>query len=192
MGPDFRRDDVVLVGKSRAKSEQWPFTRLPWANRSLTLPCSSYVLKLVAMTADPFQLDRFLAAQDGVYEGALAEIRRGRKRSHWMWLVFPQLAGLGHSAMAQQYAIGSLDEARAYLDHPILGARLRSCVAALQDLDQSDPEAVFGAIDALKLRSSLTLFGVADGGRLFEAALDRWFDGRRDEATLTLLEGEGR
>ncbi len=139
------------------------------------------------MTADPFHLDRFVSAQDGVYDSALAEIQRGRKRSHWMWFVFPQLAGLGRSAMAQHYAIASLDEARAYLDHAVLGERLRACVAALQDLDQSDPEAVFGAVDALKLRSSLTLFAQAGGGRLFEAALDRWFDGGRDEATLTLL-----
>jgi uncharacterized protein (DUF1810 family) len=143
-----------------------------------------------AMTDDPFQLDRFLAAQEGAYESALAEIRRGRKRSHWMWFIFPQLAGLGYSAMAQHYALGSLDEARAYLEHPVLGERLRSCVGALQDLDQSDPQAVFGAVDALKLRSSLTLFALAGGGSLFDAALDRWFDGRRDEATLALLGGK--
>ena len=143
------------------------------------------------MAADPFQLDRFLAAQQDTYEPALAEIRRGRKRSHWMWFVFPQLAGLGRSAMALRYAIGSLDEARAYLDHPVLGERLRACVGALQDLHRSDPEAVFGPVDALKLRSSLTLFELAGGGRLFEAALDRWFDGRRDEATAKLVEGDG-
>jgi len=142
------------------------------------------------MTADPFQLDRFVAAQEGVHDGALAEIRRGRKRSHWMWFVFPQLAGLGYSAMARHFAIGSLDEARAYLDHVVLGERLRTCVEALQDLSQSDPGAVFGPVDALKLRSSLTLFAQAGGGRLFEAALDRWFAGRRDEATLALLRGE--
>jgi uncharacterized protein (DUF1810 family) len=139
------------------------------------------------MASDPFQLDRFLAAQEGAYETALAEIRRGRKRSHWMWFIFPQLAGLGHSAMAQTYAIASLDEARAYLAHPVLGDRLGACVGALQDLDRSDPEAVFGAIDAVKLRSSLTLFALAGGGPLFEAALDRWFGGDRDAATLALL-----
>lgn len=143
------------------------------------------------MTASPYDLDRFAAAQDPVFDSALAEIRRGRKRGHWMWFVFPQLAGLGHSAMAQYYAIGSLDEARAYLDHPVLGARLRTCAEALQDLTDVDAETVFGEIDALKLRSSLTLFAEAGGGRLFEAALDRWFDGRRDRATLDLLKEAG-
>ncbi|RYD86853.1 MAG: DUF1810 domain-containing protein [Sphingomonadales bacterium] len=139
------------------------------------------------MTTEDHDIDRFVAAQVGTYDAALAEIRRGRKRSHWMWFVFPQLAGLGHSAMARHYAIGSLEEARAYLDHPLLGERLRACVEALQDLDQSDAERVFGPVDALKLHSSLTLFALAHGGRLFDAALDRWFDGRRDPATLALL-----
>ena len=105
-----------------------------------------------------------------------------------MWFIFPQFAGLGRSAMAQLYAIHSLDEARAYLAHPLLGARLRVCVEALQDLDAgSSVEAIFGDVDALKLRSSLTLFEAASGERLFAAALDRWFDGRRDPATLRLL-----
>ncbi len=139
------------------------------------------------MKTAPFKLDRFIAAQAESYDGALAEIRRGRKRGHWMWFIFPQLAGLGHSATARHFSLASLDEARAYLDHPILGERLRACVEALQDLEQSDAEAVFGVIDAMKLRSSLTLFVLAGGGRLFEAALDRWFDGRRDDATLALL-----
>jgi uncharacterized protein (DUF1810 family) len=142
------------------------------------------------MTADPHRLDRFVGAQADRFDVALAEIRRGRKRSHWMWFVFPQIAGLGHSPTARHYAIASLDEARAYLDHPLLGERLRACVEALQDLDQSDPRAVFGAVDALKLGSSLTLFELAGGGRLFGAALDRWFDGRRDEATLALVKEE--
>ncbi|KKC23804.1 DUF1810 domain-containing protein [Sphingomonas sp. SRS2] len=138
-----------------------------------------------------FDLERFVTAQDPVFDTALAEIRRGQKRSHWMWFVFPQLAGLGRSAMAQHYAIASIEEARAYLDHRLLGERLRSCVEALQDLDGGTAETVFGEIDALKLRSSLTLFAAAGGGRLFEAALDRWFDGRHDEATRALLERAG-
>lgn len=138
--------------------------------------------------AQAFDLDRFIAAQDASHEGALAEIRRGRKRGHWMWFIFPQLAGLGRSAMAQQYAIHSLDEAAAYLAHPLLGPRLRLFVEALQDLDAgSSIEEIFGDVDTLKLRSSLTLFEAASGERLFSAALERWFDGRRDTATLRLL-----
>ena len=133
---------------------------------------------------DPFDLSRFLAAQAGSYATALAEIRAGAKRSHWMWYVFPQIAGLGHSAMAQRYAIASLDEARAYLAHPVLGARLRECVAALDDLDGVSAEAVFGPVDAMKLRSSLTLFEAA--GAPFGPTIERWF-GTRDERTLALL-----
>lgn len=139
---------------------------------------------------DSFDLDRFVAAQAGVYDAALAEIRRGQKRTHWMWFVFPQLAGLGRSEMARAYAIASLDEARAYLSHPLLGARLRECVEALQDLVGTTAEAVFGPVDAMKLRSSLTLFAEAGGERLFAAAIDRWYEGRRDPATLDLLARE--
>ena len=131
-----------------------------------------------------FDLDRFVAAQAATYDTALAEIRRGAKRSHWMWYIFPQFAGLGTSDMARLYAIGSLDEARAYLAHPLLGARLRDCVGALQDLTGTSAITVFGAVDAMKLRSSLTLFVEAGGGPLFAAAIDRWFDGAADGATL--------
>lgn len=134
-----------------------------------------------------FDLDRFMTAQETSYDAALAEIRRGCKRGHWMWFVFPQLAGLGRSPTARHYAIASLAEARAYLAHPVLGARLQACVEALQDLEHGSAEAVFGDIDAMKLRSSLTLFEQAGGERLFAAAIERWFDGRRDEATLRLL-----
>lgn len=137
---------------------------------------------------DSHDLDRFVAAQDGSYDTALAEIRRGAKRSHWMWYVFPQIAGPGRSAMAQRYAIASLAEARAYLAHPLLGPRLRDGVSALQDLPSGTAEAVFGEIDAIKLRSSLTLFEAAGAGPLFGAALDRWFGGTRDPATLAILE----
>ncbi len=131
-------------------------------------------------------LDRFVEAQEGVYGTALAEIRRGAKRSHWMWFVFPQIAGLGRSPAARHFAISSLDEARAYLAHPVLGARLRECVAALRDLPPTDAEAVFGSTDAMKLRSSLTLFAEAGGGAMFDATIARWF-GAKDEATLKLL-----
>jgi len=137
--------------------------------------------------SNPYDLDRFVTAQAGSYDTALAEIRRGAKRTHWMWYIFPQIAGVGRSTMARRYAIESLDEARAYLAHPVLGARLRECVAALQDLTGTTAEAVFGGIDAIKLRSSLTLFIEAGAGALFAAALTRWFEGDRDPATLRLL-----
>lgn len=132
-------------------------------------------------------LDRFVAAQEQIYPRALGEIRRGAKRSHWMWYIFPQLAGLGRSAMAQRYAIADLDEAKAYLAHPLLGIRYAECVSALQDLPSSDPVAVFGEVDAVKLCSSLTLFESASGNALFGAALDRWFGGKRDSRTLDRL-----
>lgn len=132
-------------------------------------------------------LERFVAAQEPIFARALEEIRRGKKRSHWMWYIFPQIAGLGRSATAQLYAIADIAEARAYLAHPLLGARYVQCVAALQDVIGSDPVAVFGEIDAVKLRSSLTLFEAAGERPLFAAALDRWFGGVRDERTLARL-----
>ena len=135
---------------------------------------------------DPFELERFVKAQAGSYEAALAEIRHGTKLGHWMWYIFPQFEGLGSSPMAQLYAIRSLDEARAYLDHPVLGPRYYECVDALQNLAGVTAEAVFGVVDAMKLRSSLTLFAEAGGAPLCEVALKRWF-GSPDEATLRLL-----
>lgn len=130
-------------------------------------------------------LERFLTAQARVHDSALAEIVAGRKTGHWMWFVFPQVAGLGHSDMARTYAIGSLAEARAYLDHPILGDRLRACVRAIPDLPV---EQVFGTVDAMKLRSSLTLFDQAGGtGEPFAGALLRLFGGRADAATLRFV-----
>jgi uncharacterized protein (DUF1810 family) len=125
-------------------------------------------------------LQRFLDAQDadGTYERALAELRAGRKQSHWMWFVFPQEAGLGRSPMSQHYAIGSLEEARAYLEHPVLGARLRECAAALLDLEGRSAEEILGGIDALKLRSSMTLFASADPEEpLFARVLDHYYAG---------------
>lgn len=134
------------------------------------------------------RLGRFVAAQEGVYEQALAEIRCGAKRSHWMWFIFPQLAGLGNSAMAKRYGIADRAEAEAYLAHPLLGKRYAACVAALAGLGDSDLIGLFGAVDAMKLRSSLTLFEAASGDPLVGAALDRWFDGERDKETLALLD----
>lgn len=134
-------------------------------------------------------LDRFIAAQDQIYDRALAEVRAGAKRSHWMWYIFPQIAGLGHSPMAQRYAITDLAEAEAYLAHPVLGGRLREITMALTDLATPDPVVVFGGIDAMKLRSSLTLFARADARAdgLFRVTLDRWFDGVEDPATVKRL-----
>jgi len=151
---------------------------------------------------DRFSLARFVLAQDdgGTYARAVSELRAGRKRSHWMWFVFPQIAGLGQSAMSRTYAISSLAEARAYLCHPILGARLIECAEILAGLPNPTAEAIFGATDATKLRSSMTLFAAAaaaaaDGedaeapGRvLFERVLADYFGGERDLATAARLQ----
>jgi uncharacterized protein (DUF1810 family) len=138
----------------------------------------------------PYRLQRFVEAQDagGTYDAALAELRRGRKTSHWMWFVFPQVAGLGSSPAAREYAISGLDEARAYLTHPVLGPRLLACARALLDGPGRSAVEVFGPVDAMKLRSSMTLFlraagGPAGGGTTFDAVLARFFDGQPDEAT---------
>ena len=129
-------------------------------------------------------LRRFVEAQDGVYERALGELRGGRKTGHWMWFVFPQIAGLGFSAMSQRYAIGSLAEARAYLAHPVLGERLRECAAAVLAVEGSSAEQIFGGIDAVKLRSCMTLFHRADPSEpVFEAVLEKYFAGLADPAT---------
>jgi uncharacterized protein (DUF1810 family) len=141
-------------------------------------------------SADPFDLERFVQAQDlgGTYEHALAELHRGRKTSHWMWFVFPQIAGLGSSPMAQRYAIGSLDEARAYLEHPVLGPRIAETARATLATDVRRAEAIFGSIDAIKLRSSMTLFARADPDEpVFGQVLDRFYGGRADPATEELL-----
>ena len=137
---------------------------------------------------DAYDLDRFLKAQEDSYDTALDELRAGRKRSHWIWFIFPQIAGLGMSPTSQFYAIKSLDEAAAYLRHPILGGRLHECLKALQTLEQTDANQVFGELDATKFRSSLTLFAEADpSDPIVEVALERWFGGRKDEKTLQLL-----
>lgn len=137
---------------------------------------------------DPFDLARFVAAQTAVYGNALAEIRAGRKTSHWMWFIFPQLAGLGTSAMSRRYAISGLAEARAYLAHPLLGARIRECTEILNRLEGCGVETIFGAMDAMKLQSSLTLFHAAgDRHDPFAPCLARYYGGEMDAATLRLL-----
>jgi uncharacterized protein (DUF1810 family) len=140
--------------------------------------------------AQTFDLERFAEAQDrgGLYRRVLAELGQGRKVSHWMWFVFPQLAGLGLSTMAREYAIGSLDEARAYLAHPVLGPRLRECTDLVSDTEGRTAQEIFGPIDALKLRSSMTLFlRCAPAEHRFERVLDRYFEGAPDPVTDQLL-----
>ena len=135
-------------------------------------------------------LERFLVAQGAAYDGALRELRAGRKTGHWIWFVFPQIAGLGRSEMSQFYAIVSLAEARAYLAHPVLGARLREGAAAILAVEGRTAEAILGVIDAVKLRSSMTLFAHAaerDEDAPFRQVLEDYFDGEQDPATVTLL-----
>jgi uncharacterized protein (DUF1810 family) len=134
-----------------------------------------------------FDLSRFVDAQNGIIDQALDELRDGHKRTHWMWFVFPQLAGLGRSEVARRFAIESLAEAKAYLHHPVLEKRLDMAVAAINGLAGNDPVAVFGEVDALKLRSSLTLFREAGGGPAFDEALEKYFDGSADPETLRRL-----
>lgn len=141
----------------------------------------------MAGSADPFFLERFVQAQAPVYRRVLEELRVGRKTSHWMWFIFPQIAGLGRSAMAERYAVSGLDEARAYLEYAVLGVRLRECTTiVLAHVDRS-AHAIFGSPDDLKFRSSMTLFAAAGGGEPFETALAQFFDGEPDPATLRLL-----
>jgi uncharacterized protein (DUF1810 family) len=138
------------------------------------------------VTSSP-DLERFVAAQADSYATAIAEIRNGAKRTHWMWFIFPQLRGLGRSPMALHYGIASASEAEAYLAHPLLGRRYRECGEALTMLPHPDAERVFGPVDAMKLRSSLTLFEHVSALPLLYDAIDLWFAGQRDQATLDLL-----
>jgi uncharacterized protein (DUF1810 family) len=135
---------------------------------------------------DPFNLERFMIAQEPVFNTVLKELRIGRKRTHWMWFVFPQLRGLGRSSMAEYYGIGSLAEARAYLAHPVLGARLGLCTRTVLEIEAQSLNAIFGSPDVMKFRSCATLFALASGERdnPFQRALDRWCNGRPDERTL--------
>jgi uncharacterized protein (DUF1810 family) len=136
---------------------------------------------------DPHDLQRFVDAQAGVFDHALAELSAGAKRSHWMWFVFPQIAGLGFSAMAQRYAIASRREAQAYLAHPLLGPRLIACTRAVCQVADRSAHQIFGSPDDLKFRSSMTLFATVAPERIFAEALRKYFDGQPDEATLKAL-----
>ena len=133
-------------------------------------------------------LNRFLEAQESVYEQALSEIKSGRKRSHWMWYIFPQFAGLGHSETAKFYSIKSVEEVKAYLNHPVLGTRLREITRELLTTENPDANHIFGSPDDLKLRSSMTLFSLVDQTPdfIFKKVLDHYFNGQSDEKTLTL------
>ena len=137
---------------------------------------------------DPFDLSRFTSAQASVYEIVLAELRSGRKRTHWMWFIFPQLEGLGHSTTAQYYAIRSVEETRQYLNHPVLGTRLTECAETVLAIDGRSVAEIFGYPDDRKLKSSMTLFAhVADPHSVFVRVLDKYFHGDQDRRTLDLL-----
>ena len=137
---------------------------------------------------DPFGLQRFVAAQAPVYERVCTELSAGRKRSHWMWFIFPQIRGLGSSAMAQRYAITSLSEATAYLDHPVLGPRLRECTRLVNGVDGRSAHEIFGSPDDMKFHSSMTLFlRAGSNDELFRTALDKYFAGKLDPATIDRL-----
>lgn len=139
-------------------------------------------------SADPFDLARFRAAQDRVYENVLAELRIARKQSHWMWFVFPQIAGLGRSDTAKRFAVGSLEEAKAYFADPVLGARLRQCTQIVLDAQGATALDIFGTPDDLKFRSSMTLFAkAAPDEALFREALRKFFGGKEDTATIDLI-----
>jgi uncharacterized protein (DUF1810 family) len=140
---------------------------------------------------DPFDLQRFVDAQAEVYDRVLGELRRGRKQSHWMWFIFPQLRGLGSSEMAERYAISSLEEAHAYLEHPVLGQRLRDSTAIVVRLEGRTAEEIFGYPDYLKFHSSMTLFAqastISEEDLIFSHALDKYFSGKEDAATIERL-----
>lgn len=140
--------------------------------------------------ADRFDLQRFVSAQDRIYADVLAELRNGHKRTHWMWFIFPQIQGLGFSSTTQYYAIKSAEEARAYLDHPVLGKRLLECTQAVLSVQNRSASAIFGSPDDMKLKSSMTLFdAIAQPGSAFAQVLDRYYQGQRDRKTLDILGG---
>ncbi len=142
---------------------------------------------------DPFDLSRFVAAQERVYDHVLAELKSGQKRSHWMWYIFPQIDGLGHSATTKHYSIKSVQEARQYLDHPVIGKRLLECAETVLAVEGRSVSQIFGYPDDLKLHSSMTLFAsVAEPSSVFERVLDKYFQGQPDPATLQILKRLGR
>jgi uncharacterized protein (DUF1810 family) len=176
------RSDFVALARS--------ITILP----ELVSSVSVYLLYTMPKThnksrhAQPHDLQRFLLAQESVFDDVIQELEEGQKQTHWMWFVFPQIQGLGHSTIAKHYAISSREEARAYLSHPVLGARLKQCVSILAGLSGRSAEQIFGSTDAMKFRSSMTLFAsVSTGESTFEAALRKYYHGRPDQVTLAIL-----
>ena len=140
--------------------------------------------------SDSHNLERFVTAQENVYAAVVEELGVGRKRSHWMWFIFPQAAGLGMSATSRKFAIQSLDEARAYLAHPLLGARLRQCTQLVMNVEGRTAEEIFGSIDSVKLRSCLTLFDAASDEQLFRDAIEKYYCGETDQRTLQILSSD--
>ena len=135
----------------------------------------------------PYNLNRFVEAQQSIYSRVCAELRQGRKTTHWMWFVFPQIEGLGHSSMARRFAISSIEEARAYLEHPVLGARLRECTQLVCSISGKTIHDIFGSPDDMKFRSCMTLFAAVEKGSVFEEALRKYFAGEPDGRTLQRL-----
>jgi uncharacterized protein (DUF1810 family) len=140
-----------------------------------------------ASHSDPFDLQRFVAAQDPMYSTVIAELRQGRKQMHWIWFIFPQVVGLGHSSMARRFAIRSRDEAAAYLAHPLLSGRLLECTELVLGNTEKTAHEIFGSPDDVKFRSSMTLFGAVSARAIFETAIDRFYGGIPDEATLAIM-----
>jgi uncharacterized protein (DUF1810 family) len=187
LGDTFAWGDIgaYLVGITVGAVAEWGSGRVNWRRPYCRLPDRQ---KELPMNDDPFDLNRFVAAQEDDYEQALAEIRSGRKRTHWMWYVFPQFAGLGSSSMAERYAIKSAEEAKACLAHPILGPRLVECAEAVLGVEGRSVHEIFGSPDDLKLRSSATLFAaVSPSGSAFERVLDKYYGGEADEKTIHLM-----
>jgi uncharacterized protein (DUF1810 family) len=181
--------DEAIVGRIERHRAIWEVGRIGQVSQPPASP--SAVAEARPRPYDPtmpYDLERFVEAQADVYERALGELRAGAKIGHWMWFIFPQVAGLGRSDVSRYYAIGSVSEARAYLAHPVLGSRLRESARALLGVEGRSAERILGGIDALKLRSSMTLFRRVDPGEpVFREVLDRYFDGRGDDLTDALI-----
>ena len=142
----------------------------------------------ISDSSDPFDLNRFLGAQDGTYDRALGELRDGLKQSHWMWFIFPQIEGLGHSPTARFYSIKSLEEARQYLAHPVLGKRIKECAEAVLAVSRRSASDIFGHPDDWKLQSSMTLFELVSGPQsVFARVIEKYYQGKRDSKTLQIV-----